>query len=132
MPTLYLIRGLPGSGKSSFARELYAAGIVRAAFEADNFFYNVRGDYNFDPAQLHQAHLKCQNDTEAYLMRGFSVAVSNTSTTEKEVAVYKKLAEKYNAKFVSIITENRHEGKNVHGVPADKLTAMQNRFSIKL
>jgi hypothetical protein len=45
---------------------------------------------------------------------------------------YYKLAEKYDYKVVSLIVENRHEGKNVHGVPDDKLEIMKNRFEIKL
>jgi len=32
----------------------------------------------------------------------------------------------------SIIVENRHGGKNVHGVPEDKVEIMRNRFEIKL
>jgi hypothetical protein len=45
---------------------------------------------------------------------------------------YFKLAEKYQFKVVSLIVENRHGGKNVHGVPDDKLEIMKNRFEIKL
>ena len=32
----------------------------------------------------------------------------------------------------SIIVENRHGGVNEHGVPAEKLEQMKNRFQIKL
>jgi hypothetical protein len=31
-----------------------------------------------------------------------------------------------------MIVENRHDGKNVHGVPEDKLEIMKNRFEVKL
>jgi hypothetical protein len=60
------------------------------------------------------------------------IAVSNTFTQEWEMEDYFKLAEKYNYKVVSLIVENRHGGKNVHGVPDDKLEIMRNRFEIKL
>jgi len=60
------------------------------------------------------------------------IAVSNTFTQEWEMEDYYKLAEKYNYKVVSLIVENRHGGKNVHGVPEDKLEIMKNRFEIKL
>jgi predicted kinase len=133
MPTLYLIRGLPGSGKSTFAWELEKAGVVDITVEADDYFINEEtGEYQFDANKLHSAHRMCQLNAAAALAEGTSVGVSNTSTSEKEVAVYKKIAEQYNAKFVSIIVENRHEGKNIHGVPEDKLTQMRNRFSIKI
>jgi hypothetical protein len=45
---------------------------------------------------------------------------------------YYELAKKYNYLVISIIVENRHGGKNVHGVPEEKLEQMRNRFQIKL
>lgn len=132
MPTLYLIRGVPGSGKSSFARKLEMFGVVDWYFEADNFFYTSTGNYLFDASKLADAHFWCQERTREELNRGDNVAVSNTSTTEKEVEVYRKIAENAGANFVSIVMENRHNGENIHNVPADKIQQMKNRFSIKL
>ena len=60
------------------------------------------------------------------------IAVSNTFTQEWEMDVYFKLAEKYGYKVFVTIVENRHGGKNQHGVPDDKLELMRNRFEIKL
>ena len=60
------------------------------------------------------------------------IAVSNTFTQEWEMKDYFDLADKYGYKVVSLIVENRHGGKNVHGVPEDKLEIMKNRFEIKL
>jgi hypothetical protein len=45
---------------------------------------------------------------------------------------YFNMAEKYGYKVFSIIVENRHGGKNEHGVPDDKLELMRNRFEVKL
>lgn len=74
----------------------------------------------------------CQANTAFLLKEGKSVAVSNTSTTEKEVAVYQQIAKSCNAKFVSLIVENRNETKNVHNVPEDKIQQMKDRFNVKL
>ncbi len=131
-PTLYLIRGVPGSGKSSFAQQLELFGVVDWSFEADNYFYKGTGDYLFDPSKLGDAHLWCQEQTRERLMWGDDVSVSNTSTTEKEVEVYRKIAEECNANFVSIVVENRHGGVNIHNVPEEKVQQMKNRFSVKL
>lgn len=60
------------------------------------------------------------------------IAVSNTFTQEWEMEDYFKLAEKYGYKVVSLIVENRHGGKNQHGVPDEKIEQMKNRFQIKL
>jgi hypothetical protein len=45
---------------------------------------------------------------------------------------YFGLAESYGYRVYSLIVENRHGGVNEHGVPADKLEQMKNRFNIKL
>lgn len=131
MPTLYLIRGVPGSGKSTIAYTMCFAGIVANVFEADQYFYN-NGEYEFDPTKISLAHRDCQQKTRNALFANFSVAVSNTSTTEREVEIYAKIAEECGAKFVSIIVENRHGGTNIHNVPEEKVQQMRNRFSVKL
>jgi hypothetical protein len=45
---------------------------------------------------------------------------------------YYLLAEELGYMVVSMIVENRHGGKNVHGVPEDRLEIMKNRFEVKL
>lgn len=132
MPTIYLIRGLPGSGKSTFAYELWDSGLVECIFEADHYFTDSDGNYNFDAAKLAKAHKICQEKTTEILKLGRNVAVSNTSTTENEVETYAKIAQECNAQFVSIIVENRHGGSNIHNVPPEKIEQMKKRFSIKL
>lgn len=101
-PTLYLIRGAPGAGKSTFAQTMYNAGIVANIFEADQYFDNL-GEYKFDPTKISLAHRDCQQKTRNALFDNLDVAVSNTSTTEREVETYAKIAEECGAKFVSII-----------------------------
>jgi plasmid replication initiation protein len=66
------------------------------------------------------------------MMEGYNIVVSNTFTQEWEMDAYYELAGKYGYRVYSIIVENRHNGVNEHGVPADKLEQMKNRFEIKL
>ena len=124
MTTLYLIRGPPGSGKSSLAKNLEHFAI---RVEADDFFLDHEGNYNFDATKLKQAHEYCYLKASEYLKLEYDVVVSNTSTTEKEVKRYQELAEKNNATFVSLIVENRHGNSSVHNVPAEKIKQMKNR-----
>lgn len=58
---LVLIRGLPGSGKSTIARELAAKGYKH--FEADMWFEMRRKP--FDGLLLRHAHRWCKEQTEA-------------------------------------------------------------------
>ncbi len=123
---LILLRGLPGSGKSTLAKL-----ICNQHVEADMFFMED-GEYKFDPTKLKRAHEWCQNRVRVWMMSGYNVVVSNTFTQEWEMEAYYKLAEQYGYRVHSIVVENRHEGVNQHGVPADKLEQMRNRFEIKL
>ena len=127
---LILLRGLPGSGKSTVAKLLTADyGRFR---EADMFFME-NGVYKFDPSKIKDAHAWCKNEVE-YLMIYDSrkIVVSNTFTQAWEMVPYYELAEKYGYRVYSLIVENRHNGVNEHNVPEESLIKMRNRFEIKL
>lgn len=133
---LVLLRGLPGSGKSSFAKHMWSDFVI---CEADQFFYDPEGNYNFDPSKLRDAHKYCKDKVETFMSDNEKnsqfypeIVVSNTFTREWEMDEYFKLAKKYNYQVVSLIVENRHGNKNVHGVPDSKIEEMRNRFEISL
>jgi predicted kinase len=133
---LTLVRGLPGSGKSTFANTITNEFSV---CEADKFFYDKEGNYNFDATKLRKAHEWCREQVEIRMKDNQNnpqfypeIVVSNTFTQEWEMEAYYKLAEQYGYKVFSIIVENRHGGVNQHGVPVDKLKQMADRFEVKL
>jgi hypothetical protein len=126
MKELFLLRGLPGAGKSTLAKSLGGMQI-----EADKYFMD--GDeYKFDPSKLKEAHAWCQNAVSVWMKSQDKIIVSNTFTQEWEMQPYFDLAEKYGYRVYSLIVENRHGGVNEHGVPADKLVQMKNRFDVQL
>lgn len=133
MKNLILLRGLPGSGKSTTAELLGAGSSGTAHYEADMFFMRD-GEYKFDFSQIKEAHKWCQSSVERTMFLGHNstIIVSNTFTQEWEMDVYYKLAEEWGYRVTSLIVENRHEGVNVHGVPQETLDKMKQRFEIKL
>lgn len=132
---LILLRGLPGSGKSTLAKIILQ---LRSTDEpevlsADDFFEDKEGEYNFDPTKLKEAHNYCQfRCSERMRQQKSKIVVANTFTQEWEMDEYFKMAERYNYRVHTVIVENRHGNKNVHGVPEDKLQQMKDRFQIKL
>jgi malonyl CoA-acyl carrier protein transacylase len=56
----------------------------------------------------------------------------NTFTREWEFEDYIKLAKQNGYRVHSIIVENRHDGKSVHGVPDETIQKMKDRFEVKL
>lgn len=133
MKSLYLLRGLPGAGKSTLAKKL-----GDAHFEADMYFTNENGQYIFNGADIKKAHEWCQNEVQLAMILNHTsglnenIVVSNTFTQEWEMEPYYKLAETYGYRVFSLIVENRHGGENLHNVPEDKIKAMRERFEVKL
>ena len=131
MKELFLLRGLPGSGKSTLAKMLVGDKDY-CHKEADMYFIDENGDYQFDVTSLRDAHAWCQEEVEFLMKYEHKVVVSNTFTQEWEMQPYYDLAKKYGYRVHSLIVENRHGGVNEHGVPEDKLEIMKNRFEVKL
>ena len=124
---LFLLRGLPGAGKSTLAKS-----IGGAHFEADMFFME-NGEYKFDVTKLKDAHNWCRHSVMDTMKAGEpKVIVSNTFTQEWEMNAYYLLAKELGYTVFSLIVENRHDGVNEHGVPQEALDRMKNRFEVKL
>jgi predicted kinase len=127
MKELFLLRGVPGAGKSTLAKSLGGIHI-----ESDMFFMD--GDeYKFDPSKLKDAHAWCQNAVKVWTKNGVEkIVISNTFTQEWEMDYYFDLAKEHGYRVYSLIVENRHGNKDVHNVPEEKLVQMKQRFEIKL
>lgn len=124
---LYLLRGLPGAGKSTIGKNLKLVN-----FEADQYFMQD-GVYKFDPSKIKDAHEWCQSRVKNCMIEGIKdISVSNTFTQEWEMKAYVDMASAYGYTVFSIVVENRHGGKNVHNVPTETLEKMKNRFELKL
>ena len=124
--TLFLIRGLPGSGKSTEAKRLEARapGLFRH-LEADMYF--ILGDeYIFEASKLGRAHEWCQSKTEEYLERGYNVIVSNTFTTLKEIKPYEDIAKKLSVKLE--VYQMNNSFKSIHNVPVETIKRMKDRW----
>ena len=124
---LFLLRGLPGAGKSTLAKSLGGKRI-----EADMFFETEDG-YKFDATKIKDAHSWCQNMVGSWMSdEEERIVVSNTFTQEWEMQFYYDWAKDFDYKVFSLVVENRHGGINEHNVPQETLDKMKNRFEIKL
>lgn len=119
-PRLTLIRGLPGSGKSTFAKSMNAVHV-----EADPYFY-IDGVYVFDPSKLAAAHSQCLDKAVEALKSGKSAVVANTFTTLREMTPYLEVAREYGATVAVLNMLTQYEG--VHNVPQATVDRMKARW----
>lgn len=125
MKKLIIIRGLPGSGKSTKAKELLLSLENSIHFEAD-MFHMINDEYMFDVNNLADAHKWCQSQTVFWLHKGSTVIVSNTFTTMNEMKPYFEMAKKYSAEIEVIEMENNYG--SIHNVPTETIDKMKSRW----
>lgn len=140
--TLFIIRGIPGSGKTSFVYFLYILlsriwsqdnkkilNIDKGFSEVstDDFFTDEDGNYNFDPKKLEEAHTttveKVNEDMKASLQFIF---VHNTFSQSWEAEPYFMLAKKY--KYQVFVIETQNHFISEHGVPERSVDNMLSRW----
>jgi predicted kinase len=122
MAKLTLIRGLPGSGKSTYAKTLDCI-----HYEADQFFETEAGEYVYDIKLIAAAHDWCYSKTVRALRRGHDVTVSNTFTKLWELNRYLAIPGLLPDVEVEIV-EMRTQYGTIHNVPEDKLAQMAARW----
>lgn len=123
---IYILRGLPGSGKSTFAKSVEDAEI----FSADAW-HMIDGKYAFDPRRAGYAHNECFKCYLSAIMvekRCQNFIVDNTNTTPVELAPYVRVAEAFGKEYVIVhfdIDLWSSRRRNIHGVPDATLLRMQ-------
>ena len=118
---LVLIRGLPGSGKSTMARAM--TGFVH--LEADMHMM-INGVYQYDASKVADSHTQCKVQVREALAAGHSVVVSNTFSRAFEMGDYLAIARGLG---VSVrVIEATGRWKNLHGVPEDRIEQMRRRW----
>lgn len=126
MANLYIIRGIPGSGKTTLANNMRSAGMVDCVVEADQYMVDHEGNYFFDPASLRYCHERCQDEVKLALAVGANCAVANTFTRKWEMKPYFDMAERGGHNVTEIICGGRFG--SIHGVPQEKIEDMFARF----
>lgn len=133
MSSLILLRGLPGSGKTTLARELSDGGKHPVCAVDDYFTNKSTGEYHFEFDKNHLAYKACEACVRAAMEAGRErIFVDNTFTLEWEMEPYFKLAAEFKYTIHVVTVENRHGGENTHGITREKLEKMAARYRVAL
>lgn len=130
---IMIMRGLPGSGKSTYIRENFPGAEVCSA---DHFFMED-GEYRFDPAKIGEAHGGCLRkymkvlEAHSESASAQTIVVDNTNTQAWEISPYIAIANAFGmeAEIVNFtVSVETAVERNIHGVPEHVIRAMNERL----
>lgn len=131
-PVVKLLRGLPGSGKSTavkkFQKEL-PPGRLAEVCSSDHFFIGPDGVYRFDVKQLSQAHRWCFQKYLDAVRNPLAAAIfiDNTNLRAWEMAPYIAVADAHGLEheiITHVIDPLTSFRRNVHDVPLATIMSM--------
>lgn len=127
MRLVTIMRGIPGSGKSTYTRRFPKATVC----SADHFFERD-GQYRYDVSKIGEAHRACLLKFLTALQFGHEhVIVDNTHVKAYHVTPYAALAEAmgYRVEIVEMSCDPRlAQKRNVHSVPPMTVVRMYDGF----
>lgn len=134
MKKVYIVRGIPGSFKSTLSAKLSEEnyGVI---FSTDNFWM-IDGEYKFEPSLIGDAHKWNQLCFLKAARSGYPVLiVDNTNTTWREIEFYADTAIKYGYDINVLEPDNpdrfnaqKSFERNTHNVPLEVIKKMIERW----
>jgi len=150
MNQLIILRGIPGTGKSTLAQSIQKS----LSLNQDNLILVVSADdyfvhhekYEYDASKIHLAHRECQhkafefvNSSREYKSKTFNLIVDNTNLKFRDFKLYIELCNYCEWKislFESFFMKDINKpdfvqdcfSRNKHGVPLDKISKMKDNW----
>jgi len=130
MNNLWLIRGLPGSGKSTIAEYIQKNlnkdlnGIAYCTI----FSHDYRGTKAFKESQS-----LIESEVDKCMATGIpNIIVHNVMSEGWEYETLIHMAEDYDYRIFSLVVEDRHGSDSVHTIPQQSLNRAEEKFKIQL
>lgn len=138
MKELFILRGLPGSGKSEVAAKF--KGLFGAVVcSADDYRTDADGNYVFSHETTAEAHTKCYAKfVNAVTKQEACIVIDNTNTRKSEYAHYVQYAKSMGylirEMVIGVISDERamdeYMERGKHGVPKETMLRMALRFEV--
>ena len=128
---LILIRGLPGSGKTTLAKIL--SGDVYPIYAEDDYYQEENGSYKWTSEKEIIAKRKCLENTSIALASGHNmVFVTNVFLTQEDLEPYLYLAKELKYRCHVLIAQNTHGSESIHNVAPKDFVEMKKKFEVVL
>lgn len=136
MKRLVIMRGLPGSGKSTKAAQIQPENGYRCS--ADDYHINEDGVYDWKPENVHNAHKWCQSKCHTLMVQGIPlIVIDNTNIKKRDFQFYLDQAalHGYTVEYAQSDTEwawdiDECTARNTHNVPRFVVERMKNDFEV--
>lgn len=122
MNELIIVRGMPGSGKSTYAKQHYP---TYHLFETDQYFY-INNVYVWDSNLLPSVWKRIYKDIAITLYSGANVVTTGLFTKIADMEDYFHFCQLYNIPYTVI--ELMTEFENIHDVSEEKIIRAKRRF----
>lgn len=125
-----VIRGLPGSGKSTMGGWMVENGEADEIIEADQYFLDD-GD-----SDIREAHIDCRKRTFERLSQGKNIVVANTFVYRWQMQPYLDYCREngINVKVICLynsgLTPLQLHGRCVHGVPLETIQLWYDTYEV--
>lgn len=126
MSTMYIFRGLPGSGKSTEANSLGCYTI-----SPQDMYSIENGVYNWDEGNSVRAENLAERLLIEIMSEDVDVAIEETLLRKGDVSRYVSLAEAFSYRVIvkdMVISANQSKLRNTHNVPVDAIDMMAEEF----
>lgn len=123
-----IIRGLPGSGKTTFARKLNPGALL---IEGDQFYTDKRGKYNFCPTKGNSSEYVCQMLDAALDLGLDAVMITCTSPDLRTHKILCDIARKHKHTVDKYWVDynNGDTSQNLHEVPEAAIEHMKEKWT---
>lgn len=129
---MLLLRGLPGSGKTTLAGVLSALP-GSTVLSIDDYFTDENGVYTFRHLDNHKAYQHCIDRVEEAMRSECPhIIVHNTFVYDWEMKPYIDLAHTHHYQLHVVTVEKYHNGQNVHEVTDEQITKMAEKYGVRL
>lgn len=133
MRKLIILRGISGSGKSTYTAKLKKLAKTTVGVCSADFYFHRGREYKFNPRLLGKAHQFSKETCQRLMEQGVELIICDNTNTRWnfECMPYVKMAEKYNYEVEVTrfeVSTSTAAKRNIHNVPEGAIEKQASRI----